>query len=107
MQTEIDHLEQQLRMLGHAIRLWDLRDVNLLVRLIRSQHEACRLLGVLGVAEPATVSWDDLPSKPVPEQASTYPVWAMDVSRRCMVGECVSDLQVEHIDDVLANIGGP
>lgn len=43
-----------------------------------------------------------LPSAEMPSELDTaYPVWAMDVKGRCLVGEGLDS--IEHVDDVLAS----
>lgn len=76
------------------INYWDKRNIHELKDLIddlkASLDSSESLEDVLDIA--------NLPTMPIPDDLTSYPIWAMDVHGDCLVGETLDD--IEHIDSI-------
>lgn len=86
------------RELADRIQQWDRQDIYELLAMIRE------LDSFAGSHSPEEqfVDLSSLPTIPIPELEAgcvPYPVWAMDIHERCLVGD--RDLFVEPLDDIL------
>lgn len=70
---------------------WNLKNINdLKSKLDRLSEE-----------QRDNLDMSDLPTVHVPEALTSYPIWAMDLEGRCLVGPAADT--IEHIDEILQN----
>lgn len=85
---------EHLNTLLCQIRTWDKTDIQILKDTIDHIAEIERDCGV------SRLDYSDLPTEPIPAGLETYPIWAMDVKGRCLVGDAADS--IEDIEDIRA-----
>ena len=100
MEREKNRLERRARLLAGKIESWNLQCVG---EIKEALEELFDVVEQIREYRPCSVSeyvdLCDLPSVHVPAKVTTYPIWCMDLSGFCLVGE--GELFIEHIDDIL------
>ena len=84
--------------LSERIRHWDKEDIHELLRMIQELDD----IASHHFPDERFVDLSTLPSVTVPELETTcvpYPVWAMDIHERCLVGD--HELFIETLEDIL------
>lgn len=95
---EID-VDGELSSLIERVETWDREDVRELFNILDQIPEVLRASG----RPPRTsdvIDYSDLPTEPIPVGMETYPIWAMDTSGRCLVGDTAEE--IEGIEEIRA-----
>jgi len=89
------------------INTWDKKNVHTLLSYIRELNEICESeSGPNAFSIDQEIAFSDLPTIDIPSEIDTsYPVWAMDVNKDCLVGSGV-DMEIESLEEVRASQEG-
>jgi len=84
------------------IRAWDHEDVEQLGRYLEDATYLCREgeLDLENELRARGVDLSELPSEPVPEDLTGYPVWALDRHGRALVDWNEDDAEIVPIDEI-------
>jgi hypothetical protein len=93
-------LERDAYMKLYQIFKWDGKDVRDLKRWIRELREICDLVGL---RMEDLVNFSKLTAQPVPEDLTSYPVYAIDRHGYCLTGKMYD--AVVHIDEIREEMG--
>ena len=78
--------------IAERIRNWDAADVGDLLAMI-TDLKSCRDDLGYPIDPQGFVDMSDLPSAPIPDDIDTsYPVWAVDIAGRALVGEAADKI---------------
>ena len=95
-ETMTDALTQLSDALVNYIYEWDKQNVQELFNNISDLKTVC---DAMNIKYDQMIKLSDLPSEPILMSIATYPVWAIDKSGRCLVGDAADGM--EYLSDIL------
>ena len=69
------------------------------ISILKYNLDALEDLLKYGVDIDDLIDFSDLPTLPIPDEKEAYPIWSMDFTGDCLVGDAVD--QIENIKEIL------